>query len=102
VFGSVHPVVVSSEDAVSRLRDAASPQNRCVTVAVQILAFVVGLSIVAATVMSAIRTIVLPHGRSANLTRLLFVSVRSVLSVRRFLPVSEGRHTPRSPDRVQG
>ena len=58
----------------------------------QSIALVAGLSIVAATVMSAIRTIVLPHGRSANLTRFLFVSVRRVLSVRRFLPVSDGRH----------
>ncbi len=55
-------------------------------------AFLFGLAIVAATVMSAVRTIVLPHGRSANLTRFLFVTVRSVLSVRRFLPVSDGSH----------
>jgi hypothetical protein len=61
-------------------------------IAWQVLSFVAGLAIVAATVMSAIRTIVLPHGRSANLTRFLFVTVRQVLSVRRFLPVSDGRH----------
>jgi hypothetical protein len=57
-----------------------------------IVAFLAGLSIVVATVMSAVRTIVMPHGRSATLTRFLFVTVRSVLSVPRFLPVSDGRH----------
>lgn len=61
-------------------------------IAAQVGAFFVGFAIVAATVMSAIRTIVLPHGRSANLTRFLFVSVRRVLSIRQFLPVSDGRH----------
>lgn len=55
-------------------------------------AFLSGLVIVIATVMSAVRTIVLPHGRSANLTRFLFVTVRSMLSVRRLLPTSEGSH----------
>jgi hypothetical protein len=63
-----------------------------VVTAWHILAFLGGLTIVAATVMSAVRTIVMPHGRSANLTRFLFVTVRGVLSVHRFLPGSDGSH----------
>lgn len=55
-------------------------------------AFLGGLAIVIATVLSAVRTIVMPHGRSANLTRFLFVTVRGVLSVRRLIPGSDGRH----------
>ena len=55
-------------------------------------AFLAGLAVVIATVLSAVRTIVLPHGRSSNLTRFLFVTVRGVLSVRRLFPGSDGRH----------
>jgi hypothetical protein len=63
-----------------------------VTIVWQTAAFLSGVVIVIATVMSAVRTIVMPHGRSANLTRFLFVTVRRVLSVRRLLPASDGSH----------
>lgn len=59
--------------------------------AVRGLAGVAGLAIVAATVLSAVRTIVLPHGRSANLTRLVFVVARRAFGVFHVLPRADHR-----------
>lgn len=53
--------------------------------------FLVGASIVLATVLSAVRTIVLPHGRSANVTRLLFRSGRGLMSAGERLSHRTGR-----------
>ena len=51
-----------------------------------VLAFGVGVAVVAATLLSAVRTVVLPHGRPARLTGLLFVLVRRLLAVHERMP----------------
>lgn len=64
-----------------------------VSVAWSVLAIGVGAVVVLLTVLSAIRTVVLPHGRTSNLTRSMFVLVRRVLDVHRRLPkLSSRRH----------
>ncbi|MBV8087242.1 MAG: hypothetical protein JO247_20725 [Chloroflexi bacterium] len=51
-------------------------------VAVRVLAFLAGLSIVVYTLRSAIRTFVLPRGVTDRLSRSVFLSVRGVFDVR--------------------
>lgn len=53
--------------------------------------FILGAALVMATVLSAVRTIVLPHGRSARITRALFQSVRRVVALGEQLPGRRAR-----------
>lgn len=63
------------------------------TIALDVIAMLAGALMVAATLLSAIRTVVMPHGRTSNLTRALFLVVRRVLSIHRRLPgFSNMRH----------
>ncbi len=55
----------------------------------EVLVFAAGVVLVLSTVLSAIRTIVLPHGPGSNITKLLFLGVRRVFDVRQHLPVGE-------------
>lgn len=58
-----------------------------------VVTIVAGAAIVFWTLLSAIRTVVLPHGRTSNLTRGMFLVVRRVLNVHRRLPkMSNRRH----------
>ena len=60
---------------------------------IDVVVFLVGAAVVLATILSAIRTVVLPHGRTSNMTRILFVTVRRVLVVHRRIPgMSTRRH----------
>lgn len=53
----------------------------------------VGALVVLLTLLSAIRTVVLPHGRTANLTHVMFMAVRRILDIHRKLPrMSKRRH----------
>lgn len=56
-----------------------------------VLAFLAGAALVAATILSAVRTVVLPHGRSAYLSTGLFVGLHRVLALHELLPGRERR-----------
>jgi hypothetical protein len=50
--------------------------------AVRVIVAVLGTVLIATTLMSAIRTFVLPRGESTNLTRAIFLSLRSLFELR--------------------
>ena len=56
-----------------------------------VFAFGFGTAIVVITVLSAVRTVVLPHGRSARLTRWVFVAVRRALAAGERAPLGARR-----------
>ncbi|MEO6124807.1 MAG: hypothetical protein ABIR32_13965 [Ilumatobacteraceae bacterium] len=67
--------------------------HRAVDVVLDVVVFSAGAIIVVATLLSAIRTVVLPHGRTAKLTRVLFSGVRRVLVAHRRIPgLGQRRH----------
>ncbi len=56
-----------------------------------VAAFLGGAAVVVAVVLSAVKTVVLPHGRGARLTGVLFVGVRRLIELHERLPAAARR-----------
>lgn len=54
---------------------------------IEVVAFAAGSAVVIVTVLSAVRTVVLPHGRSARLSRWVFITVRRALAAGELAPL---------------